>query len=275
MNSSIQPAISNQQTVNIAAGCAIVFILTLVGGYLISNLNLLTAGSPSPDTGPVLAQNSSGQPSGADLSDDQKYARAQSALEGWSGDDATYQQAITDLSSSTVTGKTKAAFQMLLRKWNRRKNEHDHQVAVDLRRQEGTEWTADESEAPMGRGTRETVTIQSDNEFELDSPYSGQQRATLILRKDPKYGHDVILRIERGQIVTGVEGTSIRVRFGNDPEQTFDASPSADYDSSVMFIRGYDRFLRGIKHSHMVSIEVPLYVAGEKVMTFKWDKFPW
>jgi len=231
--------------------------------------------SATPNEPPFSRRRENGQPQAIARSDDDKYADAQSNLKHWTGDEAAYEHATSELSSIQPSSKARKAAQILLNKWNQRKKGYAHRVAVESRRNGGLEWTELDEEAPMGRGTRRVLAIRSDGEFELQPPYPDPQRAMLIMRRDPKYGHDVILKIERGQILTGVDEISIRVKFGDNPEQTFEATGPADYDTTTMFIHGYDRFIQGLRHSNSASIEIPLYDDGERVMTFKWDTFPW
>ena len=65
----------------------------------------------------------------------------------------------------------------------------------------GLRWNYEESPDKMGRGAIKQAYISSLNEIEFDFPYREPQRATLQLRKHPKYGNDVILSIERGQFL--------------------------------------------------------------------------
>lgn len=67
-------------------------------------------------------------------------------------------------------------------------------------------WQYDESSDEMGRGKIRTAVVSSLNEVDFDFPYQGAQRAKLLLRRHPKYGRDVILQVEKGQFLTGIDG---------------------------------------------------------------------
>lgn len=73
------------------------------------------------------------------------------------------------------------------------------------------------------------ATNESENVVEFGFPYRGVQHATLTLRTHPKYGKDVIVSIERGQILCpSYDGCSVSVRFDDGKVQKFRASPSGD-----------------------------------------------
>jgi hypothetical protein len=75
----------------------------------------------------------------------------------------------------------------------------------------GLRWQYDEWPEKMGRGTVKIATVRSLNEFQIDFPYTGYQRATLTLRIQPKYGKDATLRIEKGQFICGVFDCQVAV----------------------------------------------------------------
>lgn len=133
----------------------------------------------------------------------------------------------------------------------------------------GLRWNYQESKDKMGRGTIKQAYVYSENKLSFDFPYQGLQRATLQLRKHPKYGKDVILRIEQGQFLcSSYNGCRVYVRFDNAKPITYNATEPSDHDSTVIFIRNYNSFVSRAKKSEKVYIEAEFYREGTRVMEF-------
>ena len=76
-----------------------------------------------------------------------------------------------------------------------------------------TKWTYSEHQDKMGRGTTKVAQVVSSNTVHFGFPYQGETNAALQLRNSPKYGQDVMLRVERGQFVSSHTRDFITVRF--------------------------------------------------------------
>jgi len=113
----------------------------------------------------------------------------------------------------------------------------------------GLRWNYLESQDKMGRGTIRNATVSSTNEIQFGFPYQGSQRATLQLRIHPKYRKDIILSIERGQFLCGLDRCVVTVRFDNGKAQTYSASEPADHSTTYLFLRNYDRFVAALRKS--------------------------
>ena len=120
----------------------------------------------------------------------------------------------------------------------------------------------------MGRGTKKYAFVKSTNHLSFDFPYQGLQRATLQLRKHPKYGKDVILNIEKGQFLCSYDGRKVSVRFDNGKPLTYRATEPSDNSSNTIFINNYKSFVSRAKKSKKIYIESEFYQAGFKVMEF-------
>ena len=126
----------------------------------------------------------------------------------------------------------------------------------------------------MGRGKIRTAIVSSTNTVSLGFPYSGTQRATLTLRKHPKYGRDVLFRIEKGQLMCSM-GCKATVRFDEGKPVTFRASGPDDRSTETIFLEGYDRFIAGVKKAKRTRIEVTIYQAGANVFEFNTGGLVW
>ncbi|HET6765008.1 MAG TPA: hypothetical protein VFH27_15090 [Longimicrobiaceae bacterium] len=130
-------------------------------------------------------------------------------------------------------------------------------------------WAYRDDTDPMTSRVEHTATLESENTVSFDFPYNGPQHGTLLLRSHPSYGHDVMLRIERGQFLChSYDGCSVRVRFDEAAAENWSATPPADNSTEVIFIRGYDRFLRKLRRAETVRISANIYHEGAPVFEF-------
>jgi hypothetical protein len=139
----------------------------------------------------------------------------------------------------------------------------------------GLRWHYDESSEKMGRGMVKEATVRSLNEVQFGFPYSGAQRGTLHLRIHPKYGKDVMLSVEKGQFLCGIYDCQVAVRFDNGKPQNFTAVGPADHSTTMLFLRGYDRFLAGARKAKKVYIEAQFYQQGMRVFEFDISGLKW
>lgn len=130
-------------------------------------------------------------------------------------------------------------------------------------------------EEKMGGGSVKFATTQSKNEVSFRFPYQGRQRATLQLRAHPRFGRDVILSIEKGQMLCEYDGCSVTVRFGDGKPQRFRAARSADQSSNVLFIRDHDRFAASLKRVELLMIEARIYQEGNEIFEFDAAGLKW
>lgn len=117
------------------------------------------------------------------------------------------------------------------------------------------------------------ASIASTNGFALSSPYAGLQHALLTVREHPRFGKDVIVQIERGQLLCGVSGCSVPVRFDDGGTQRFHAAESADNDSKVLFLTDYGKFMRELSKAKVVRIEPTFYQHGNITLEFGASNF--
>lgn len=153
--------------------------------------------------------------------------------------------------------------------------------AQEMARQEaeqrrlGLMWNYEESQDSMGRGTIKNAFVKSLNQVEFDFPYKGPQRATLQLRIHPKYGKDVILSIDRGQFLCGIDGCSVNVRFGSGKPVAYRVSEPADHSTTHLFIGSYEQFSANTKKVGRVSIEAQFFQQGNRVFEFDVTGLKW
>ena len=143
--------------------------------------------------------------------------------------------------------------------------EPEPQVAVP-----STNWIYSAQDEDMGRGVIRYATIVSETTVDFDFPYNGEQHATLTLRKHPEHGNDIIVSIERGQILVDMFGeTRVPVRFDEKEIRKYAANPAADHSSEMVFLQGFDRFIDQVKKSKKLRIELQFFQEGSN--TFEFD----
>jgi hypothetical protein len=133
----------------------------------------------------------------------------------------------------------------------------------------GQQWSYNVSEEKMTGGKRRIASVESKNTVDFDFPYNGSQNGHLTLRTDPRYGKDVLFRIEKGQILcTSYDGCMVQVRFDDEKPSNFAASGAADQSSNVVFLGDYNRFLSKLRKAKRVRFAVNIYQQGTPVFEF-------
>lgn len=130
-------------------------------------------------------------------------------------------------------------------------------------------WEYFSSTDPMSDKPVNYARVQSDNTFQFDFPYQGEQHATLSLRRHPKWGKDVIFSIEKGQILCSSYNCPVRVRFDDEPARTYEGNEPADNSSESIFIPAYSTFTSKLAKAKRVRIEVNVFKQGTLTTEFK------
>lgn len=135
--------------------------------------------------------------------------------------------------------------------------------------QPGSQWQYTQDTDPMADGVTYTALVVSSNTVSFDFPYQGAQHGRLMLRDHPRFGKNVILSIERGQILCrSYDGCTILVRFDDGKAQRFSAAGAADNSTETIFVSNYSRFLAAMKKAKKVRIAVEVYQEGSPVFEF-------
>jgi len=130
-------------------------------------------------------------------------------------------------------------------------------------------WNYDREEEPLAKGTVKFARVMSENAFDFDFPYQGEQHAQLTLRNHPRYGRDVILQIEKGQIICSSYSCPIAVVFDDGKPQHFEGNEPEDNSSETVFIPAYPTFLKRLATAKTVRIGFTVYQEGSQVAEFK------
>lgn len=116
--------------------------------------------------------------------------------------------------------------------------------------------------------------LTSDNFISQDFPYEGYTYAKITVRYMKKYGYDVLISINKGQIHgSRYNGDNyITVRFDEGTAKRFYFNEAADGSSDVVFLNAHSDFIKRCKQAKDIKIEVPIYQAGRPVFTFHVDE---
>jgi len=126
----------------------------------------------------------------------------------------------------------------------------------------------------MGR-KRSFAIVRSNNTVRFAFPYGRDQHGTLMIRRTPQWGTDVILEIERGQFLCGLDQCNVNVLFDSGHIQHFTASEPTDHSTTVLFIRGQDRFISQLRKAKTVRIEATFYQEGNQAFIFNVEALKW
>ena len=140
-----------------------------------------------------------------------------------------------------------------------------------------TSWDYSQFEDEMGGGKVYTASIKSKNTINLDFPYNGEQHGSLILREHPSHGNDVILKIERGQLLDSEYNDPVVVRFDSDKPLTFSSAGASDHSTETLFLGGnaFSAFSSRLQTAKAVRIQAPIFQGGNRVFIFDVQGFQW
>lgn len=136
-------------------------------------------------------------------------------------------------------------------------------------------WHYSEEQDQMGRGSIKRAWIESSNVINFGFPYAGDQRGTLTIRKHPSYGKDVILEIDKGQFLVGIDGCTVNVRFDDGKARPFSAVGPADHGTTSLFISNYTSFVSAAKKAKKIQMEAPFFQEGMRVFEFDSQGLNW
>jgi len=143
------------------------------------------------------------------------------------------------------------------------------QVKSELEEIVYSKWEYATYEDEMTSKKTRIARIESSNEFYLDFPYDGPQRGVLQVRDHPRHGKDIIVTVQKGQILcSSYSGCPILARFDDNQPIKFTGSESNDSDSTIVFINNYSKFVDNLIKSKKVKISLGFFQNGSHVLEF-------
>lgn len=116
------------------------------------------------------------------------------------------------------------------------------------------------------------ASLLSENKINLSFPYSGSQNGTLSVRNHPRWGKNIFLKIEKGQILS-IDGYSFDnkyflVRFDDGDVKRWNYVGSSDQSSDIIFISNEKNFLKFLTNANKIYITINLYQDGQYTFVF-------
>lgn len=131
-------------------------------------------------------------------------------------------------------------------------------------------WQYSSTEDMATGKTSYSATLDSENTLNFGFPYAGTQNGRLTLRRHPRYGFDAIISIQQGQILCSeYSNPHILIRFDNSSPSRYECAEPADNSSTYTFIRGADRFVRGMESASIAYVTLTFYQEGSQTLKFK------
>lgn len=72
-----------------------------------------------------------------------------------------------------------------------------------------------------------------------------------------------------------MDDCSLTVRFGAGKPQRIQANRPDSLSTTIIFIRGHDRFVSALRKADKVLIEAPLYQEGNRILEFDVRSLTW
>ena len=115
--------------------------------------------------------------------------------------------------------------------------------------------------------------VMSENQLDLKWPY-GTAVGFLGVHNHPRYGRSAVINVSKGQMLCYINECPVLARFDDGAPMRFSGNPPADHSRTTIFIEGHDRFVKALKNSKTVRIEVGFYQQGSKTLVFNTSDFP-
>lgn len=107
-------------------------------------------------------------------------------------------------------------------------------------------------------------------------PYSGGTHCGLRITKHPRNGLMVTVKIDKGQFTChSYTRCRILVRFDDRPPIKFRGSEPADNSSDLIFLEPEKQFIKELKKSKTVAIELPFFQEGSRIFAFNVEGLKW
>ncbi|MFW2082272.1 hypothetical protein ACNPQK_15000 [Acinetobacter guillouiae] len=124
------------------------------------------------------------------------------------------------------------------------------------------------------------ASISSDNRVQFDFPYNGGSYLDITLRKRATEPTEIMFTINDGQYScdTISESCFASVKFDDGHIQNIELSATTDYSGDVLFISNdydVDTFIKSLKKSKKLIIELPFYQEGKKQFSFTVSGINW
>lgn len=144
----------------------------------------------------------------------------------------------------------------------------------EIFRKEMQKWSYHESIDKMRNTKTFYASIQSLNELQFDSPYSGGSYGILTIRKSPEFGKDIMFSIEKGQFLCHDE-CFVFMKFDDRKIEKYKAIEPSDGTPNILFLQPYKIIINKIQKAKHLIIEADFYQEGRQQVEFNISGLVW
>ncbi|AGB78348.1 hypothetical protein D782_2374 [Enterobacteriaceae bacterium strain FGI 57] len=120
----------------------------------------------------------------------------------------------------------------------------------------------------MGRGKNEIASVLSENTINLPSPYEGEQKATLSLRRLNDGDNEIVIHIDKGQIICDIALCSVLFKIDDAKPFGMRFNHPKDGSSNVIIGDLHAKDIKTLKKAKKIKVELTIHQGGEHVFTF-------
>lgn len=134
-------------------------------------------------------------------------------------------------------------------------------------------WRRDESTDDMTGKQEVSVWTRSTYSFPLDFPHRGMHYGYLTVRRHPRYGTDVMISVDEGQMICDYGDCKVLVRFDDKKASSYAVTKPSDHSSKTWFLNDTSRFLKSLARSSHMTVELRFYRQGNRTLKFETTGF--
>lgn len=135
-------------------------------------------------------------------------------------------------------------------------------------------WEISNTTDPMSGKSVKQYSVSSNNQTFLDFPYKGGTNAKLVVRNHPRYGNDVLIMIDKGQLLCNTIRCNVSIKIDDGKVITYKGSEPSDYDKTIIFMPNYKSIVQSLKKSKKTLVEIDFYKNGSFAFEFNTINFP-
>lgn len=113
-----------------------------------------------------------------------------------------------------------------------------------------------------------TIYLISNNVEQLEFPHQGGTYATMHLRKHPRFGKDVFISTNNGQLHCEYNDCRVSVRFDNGEVTRYRATEPDDSSNTTFFFDNTKKMITSIQKSKKMYVELVFFSQGRKTFEF-------
>jgi hypothetical protein len=134
------------------------------------------------------------------------------------------------------------------------------------------QWRFQFQNDPMRKAATTSAILSSETTARFEFPYEGEQHLRIVIRRSNN-ADEVLLVIEKGQIVCHTDGCQVSMKFDDRPVETWYASASNRSDG--VFLSRAGVFVARLKKTKTLYVELEFYRAGNRQFKFAIPPLEW